>query len=204
MKAENKQKYLGLSLLFNSCVFFSFFSFTLWCLSSLVVSMTSSFYLKPLINLSLIAISFLISIIISLIMAKKNKPYLSSKFKVLYYLSTSYVTLYFIYNLLAFILDDIWTVFAVISIFISSLLFSILESYAKIHSVILNAVIYFIVFAIPYFITTFITDYLKGNKIFIIFAIYLLSYAFVFTLINIIKLIYQKHKNSNTKYENMF
>lgn len=204
MKAEIKQKYLGLSLLFNSCVFFSFFSFILWCLSSLVVSMTSSFYLKPLINLSLIAISFLISIIISLIMAKKNKPYLSSKFKVLYYLSTSYVTLYFIYNLLAFILDDIWTVFAIISIFISSFLFSIIESYAKIQSEILKALIYFIVFAIPYFITTFITDYLKGNKIFIIFAIYLLSYAFVFTLINIIKLTYQKHKNSNSKYENMF
>ena len=204
MKDNSDEKYLALSLVLNSCLFFSIFSFILWCISSLVVSLTTTFYLKPVINLALVGISLLISIIISIICAKKKKAYLSSKLTIFYYFSVAYTALYFVYNLAAFIMNDIWTVFAIITIFISSILFALIEVLLKIKITLIKATIYFMIFAIPYFTTLFSMGYGKGNELFVILAIYILSFIAVFTSLFIVKSIINKYKNQNIKYEKMF
>ena len=47
-------------------------------------------------------------------------------------------------------------------------------------------------------------DYGKGNKLFILFAIYLFAYVSIFIGIQIAKIIVTKYKNQNVKYERRF
>lgn len=204
MQDMRSTKYLWLSILFNTCLIFTVGSFILSLLTSAILTSAASIP-NVKVNIITLVASVAISIIIAIICAIRKRAFLSLKINFLYLYSISYTILFIIYYAFVSISSFVKpSIFSILTILCVSLLFAIFEVYVNIKSALIKALIYLIVFSIPYLTVVFISNLAEGNKIFIIIAIYLVSFILIYLIYFICTLIWHKHTNETKDYTKLF
>ncbi len=150
-------------------------------------------------------LSAIISTIIVVICYKHKKQYFPKKMMLLYYASNIYTFLFLSINLSTLALKNIWNIWTILLLFVLSFAVSIVHYFVKIKSFLLKSTIYFILFGIVYFIITlYFGNYGHGHKLLIVIAIYLLSFAFISTVLYLINKVLYNNENANKKYDKIF
>lgn len=203
MQAKQEPKWIGLSIVLNSCFYFSIFSFALNSLMAIVLA-TPVFLINVPTNFILLGVAIFVSVLISIILSYLKKKQLSTKMKIPYYASICFSILYMSYYLSALFVPIKSSTYVVLAILVTSIVFALLEVLLHLKNHLFKAFIYIFVFAVPYFLLMKISNLGKGNKIFIVFAVYLLIFAIIFAIYYTIDTIKHKYENEFKEYKKMF
>lgn len=156
------------------------------------------------VNFVLLALSYVIAIIISIILYKLKKPYITHKINFLYFATTLFTYLFISVHVLAVILGNIWGGITIASVLVLAILTTTIKYLPKIPYAV-KVVINFFLYAIPYFgISVYIGEYGKGNKMMILIFIYLLVFALAVVAVSVVRGFIKKQENSTEEYSKMF
>lgn len=199
-----KNKFLQ-SVIYNSSIVFT----VLCLLSTLFFALLYwSFDATSLpnlgVNFALLAFSYVIAIIISIILYKLKKPYITHKINFLYFATTLFTYLFISVHVFAVILGNVWGGITIASVFALAILTTIIKYLPRVPYAI-KVVMNFFIYAIPYFgIGVFIGEYGKGNKMMILIFIYLLVFALSTVAVSVIRSLIKKQENGTEEYSKMF
>ncbi len=199
-----KNKFL-LSALYHSSIAFTVLSILCTLFFTLLFWGEDGTHLPSIgVNFALLLISYIAALLLSLLLYKLKKCYISEKINVIYFSATLFTYLFLTINVSTAVFKNIWSVATIFSILAVSIITAVIKYLLKIPfwvKVILN----FVLFAVPYFV---VSVYLGGfgseNKIMILIFVYLLIFAIVTTVIGIIKSVISKQQNSTENYSKMF
>lgn len=194
-----------LSVLYHSSIIFTVLSILATLLFTVLFWGIEGTQLPSIgVNFALLLISYISAILLSLLLFKLKKPYITEKINVIYLSATIFTYFFLAVNLSTVQFKNIWcegTIFAILAV---SILTSVIKYLLKIPyfaKIILN----FVLFAIPYFlVSVLLGNFGEGNKMMILIFVYLLLFAIVTTIISVIKIVISKHKNETTSYSKMF
>ena len=194
------------SILLNSSVIFTL-------LTVLINSFFAVLYIdediNPLLNIGqnllLLLISAIISLILALLLNKFKKNIIFEKIKLIYFSCSLYLVIFILTNLVTIVYKNIWNIFTILIIFVTSILASIANTLLPIKKSYIKAIINFFLFAIPYFIICLsFGNYGQNNRIIILMSVYLLSYTIITTAYFVTKSQINKHKNEKKEYYRLF
>ena len=155
-------------------------------------------------NFALLLVSYIVALIISLIIYKVKKPYISEKINVIYLSCTLFTYLFLTFNVSTAVFKNIWSEITILSILAVSVIASVIKYLLNIPFGV-KVIINFFVFAVPYFgISVFLGDFGAENKMMILIFVYLLVFALVTATIATIRAVMTSKQNNNTKYTTMF
>ena len=144
------------------------------------------------------------AIVISIILYKLKKPYVTHKISFLYFATTLFTYLFISVHVFAVILGNLWGGITIASVLLLAILTTIIKYLPKIPYAV-KVVINFFLYAIPYFgIGVFIGEYGKGNKMMILIFIYLLVFALAVVAVSVIRSFIKKQENKEEEYKKLF
>ncbi|MBO5380367.1 MAG: hypothetical protein J6A90_08580 [Clostridia bacterium] len=199
-----KNKFLQ-SVIYNSSIIFTvlclfstlFFALLYWSFDATSLPNLG-------VNFALLAISYIIAIVISIILYKLKKPYVTHKISFLYFATTLFTYLFISVHVFAVILGNLWGGITIASVLLLAILTTIIKYLPKIPYAV-KVVINFFLYAIPYFgIGVFIGEYGKGNKMMILIFIYLLVFALAVVAVSVIRSFIKKQENKEEEYKKLF
>lgn len=193
------------SIIFNSCILFTLFSILTNTFFAILYIGEDGTNLPNIgINYLILVISVIISLLVLLLLVKLKKDLVIKRINVLYFICCLYTSIFLVLNVSTVILKNVWNIYTILMILAVSILTGIVKFFIPINKL-LKAIIYFCIYAVPYFIISIhFGGFGKGNMLIVLITVYLLAFALIYAITQLINSLLKQQNNHNQKYEKLF
>lgn len=193
------------SIIFNSCILFTLFSILTNAFFAILYIGEDGTKLPNIgINYLIFVISLIVSLLVLLLLIKLKRDLISNKINIVYFICCLYTSVFLVLNVSTVIVKNVWNIYTILMILAISVLTGIVKFFVPINKI-LKAIIYFCIYAVPYFIISIhFGGFGKGNMLIVLITIYLLAFAVIYAISQIVGAFLNQKTNQTKDYEKLF